>query len=371
MDKAYSHVKPIVPASGASEPRVWSRELVPYENHFAYSDLIKQATFGVRVAAITRFVLGLTPLLVKRLIRYEMIPLELRKATNFDEAVGLAKIVLRNMLRLDRRVPRIRGSAENNDLARRLLSDGCAVATMPPSRFEELEMLALPQFDALEKRREASSRGQTRAFDESRGSVDKRVAGQELFQAIQSVFEETGVLSAVESYLGRPVRIVDVNPQINDSTDGFWREVFADLRMPSIPATAYFHRDASGGDLKAIIYFCDVGPENGPFTYVMGSNKMTVSKLDDLICEANDHNGLSSTDIAARKSFAALPARLRQKCAFGNDVLDNSDLARWIEENSWSVEASKGSIVLFDTKGVHRGGMVRAGQRRVITCVIG
>ncbi|MDM7980534.1 MAG: phytanoyl-CoA dioxygenase family protein [Rhizobium sp.] len=371
MDKAYSHVEPNIRANSASEPRAWSHELVSYETHFAYSELIKQATFGARVSATWRFAVSLIPLLIKRLIRYEMIPLELRKASSFDEKVGLAKIALKNMLRLGRRGSKTTRAADDNEIARRLVSDGCAVATVSPSRFEELEKLAHPQFDALEKRRDASSRGQTRAFDESRGSVDKRVAGEELFRAIQSVFEDAGVLSAVETYLGRPVRIVDVNPQINDSTDGFWREVFADLKIPSIPGAAYFHRDASGGDLKAIIYFTDVGPENGPFTYVLGSNKMSVSKFDDLICEANDHNGLSSTDIAARKSFAALPARLRQKCAFGNDVIDNSDLARWIGENSWSIEAPKGSIVLFDTKGVHRGGMVKTGQRRVITCVIG
>ena len=42
-----------------------------------------------------------------------------------------------------------------------------------------------------------------------------------------------------------------------------------------------------------------------------------------------------------------------------------------IARSLWSVTGPAGSIVLFDTKGIHRGSMVEAGERRVLTCVIG
>jgi hypothetical protein len=51
--------------------------------------------------------------------------------------------------------------------------------------------------------------------------------------------------------------------------------------------------------------------------------------------------------------------------------MDSDSLSRDIRDALWTITAPKGSIVMFDTKGVHRGGMVVEGQRRVITCVLG
>ena len=104
---------------------------------------------------------------------------------------------------------------------------------------------------------------------------------------------------------------------------------------------------------------------------MLGSNRIRISRLDDLICEANDSNGLAGTDAKSRARFAALPRKLRQKGAFGNDLAPDSPLGREIGKGQWAVTADRGSIVLFDTKGIHRGGMVEDGERRVITCVIG
>jgi hypothetical protein len=174
----------------------------------------------------------------------------------------------------------------------------------------------------------------------------------------------------VGRYLGRRAQLVDVNPQVNDPSDDFWRTVFPDLHA-RLPASAYFHRDASGGDIKAIFYMTDVGPENGPFTYVLGSNHLRLKRLDDFICEANDSSGLSGTTSDARRKFAALPRLFRQKGSFGNDLPDDAPLSRTIQDSQWPITSKKGAIVLFDTKGTHRGGMVTAGERRVITCVLG
>ncbi|RYD24834.1 MAG: hypothetical protein EOP89_10510 [Lysobacteraceae bacterium] len=96
-----------------------------------------------------------------------------------------------------------------------------------------------------------------------------------------------------------------------------------------------------------------------------------ISRVDDLLCEANDHNGLAATDLSARRRFAALPAKLRQKGSFGNDLPDDQPESGRIVASTWEITGPKGSIVAFDTKGIHRGGMVEEGQRRVITCVLG
>ena len=80
---------------------------------------------------------------------------------------------------------------------------------------------------------------------------------------------------------------------------------------------------------------------------------------------------MSGTDLEARKGFAALPRPLRRKCSFGNDLTDEDPVADRILRSEWSITGGRGTIVLFDTKGFHRGGMVQQGERVVLTCVLG
>ena len=63
-------------------------------------------------------------------------------------------------------------------------------------------------------------------------------------------------------------RLIDVNPQINDPSDDFWQLIFTDLPPSDRPAR-YFHKDASGGDIKAILYMSNVDSACGPFSYAM------------------------------------------------------------------------------------------------------
>ena len=192
-----------------------------------------------------------------------------------------------------------------------------------------------------------------------------------MFDAVEHLLTETGILLAASKYLKRDASLVDINPQINDITDNFWINIFTDLKNMILPKAAYFHRDASGGDLKAIIYMTDVNDSNGPFTYSIGSQNMSISRFDDYTCETNDSSGFSGTSLSSREKFSMLPTFLQQKGSFGNDLRDDSILSNAIVDSAWSITGTKGSIVLFDTKGIHRGGMVREGERFVLTCVIG
>jgi hypothetical protein len=342
----------------------WKSVLVDYARHPAYADLVAGASWVDRLSATLSFSARFLLLLIKRAIRYEMIPSEYRSAKNWKERAGFVATGLKNILRL-------RGYTVGwaaSPCVSQLATGGCAVLTMPADRIAELDTLSRVHFDALAARRGRDVN--QRAFDESRTTADRRTS-PELFDLIERIFIESGLFEAASAHLGREARLIDINPQINDPSDSFWRDIFDDRGGGALPKTAYCHRDASGGDLKAIFYMSDVGAKGGPFTYAIGSNRMAISKVDDLLSEANDHNGLSATDLATRRRFSALPARLRQKGSFGNDLLDDSAASAAINGALWRIEAPKGSIVLFDTKGIHRGGMVEAGERRVITCVLG
>jgi hypothetical protein len=335
---------------------------IAYARHPAYQQFAEEIGLGDRFRAVAVFARSFLPLLVKRIVRYEIIPYDLRQSGGF----AFAKAAIRNALRLDNAKP---SAAVQNPLAQMLRQNGVGVVAIPKPVFASLEKAAAGHFERLVERRGASG-NQTRAFEESRSSAS-RFDDSGLFVIIEQLFKDAGVLVAASSHLGRQVKLVDVNPQINDRSDSFWRDIFPDMDGAPLPTAAYYHRDASGGDLKAIIYMTDVMSEaDGAFSYVVGSNRAAAVGIDDLICEANDH-GLSATDPETRRVFAALPQKLQQKGSFGNDLSNNTRLAEEIAGSSWAITSDKGAIVLFDTKGVHRGGMVETGERRVITCVLG
>ena len=350
-------VKPVGLAS-------WSPELVEYDKHAAYGAYVQTPSLGTRAKALTIFGVSMAKLLFKRAIRYEFIPHDTRADKSLGGRVKFAGAAARNLFRGDDRAQRRAATGDQG----RLGEHGIHVVTMPADRYDALASVAQPEFDKLEARR-GKSNGQ-RQFEESRGQAS-RTSQRDLFDIVEATLREAGVFDVASAYLGRKAGLIDVNPQINDTSDTFWRDIFPDAELSTLPPTAYCHRDASGGDLKAIFYMTDVDDRSGPFSYVVGSNRIAISRVDDLICEANDSNGLAGTDANARALFAALPKKLRQKGSFGNDLTPESALGREIGQGLWKVKAGKGSIVLFDTKGIHRGGMVEDGERRVITCVIG
>lgn len=338
---------------------------IDYARQPAYADFVARAPLATRLRASGRFLRSLVPLAVKRIANYELIPNEVR--TDRRSLSGLFRLGaagLRNAFVSTRRSSRI-----ESGLARRLAEDGCAVIACSAEAMAGVDAAVAPAYAKLEQMR-AERAGGKREFLDSRYHTDRREEAH-LYRAVEALLRDAQVMQAASEYIGREARLIDVNPQINDPSDSFWREIFPDRDANGLPKAAYFHRDASGGDLKAIIYMSDVGPKNGPFTFVLGSHRLPIGRLDNFICEANDSNGLADTSAETRRIFAALPRRFRQKGSFGNDLPDDDPVSDEIVGAAWSITGSKGAIVLFDTKGVHRGGMVEQGERRVITCVLG
>lgn len=344
----------------------WTSDLIDYARHPAYAAFTRDPGIGTRAKALATYGKRLLPLIVKRTIFYEMIPGQYRYGKTLGSRLRFAGHAVRNALRLGHGERR-KGAAPATPCAEALDRDGVAVMVMPPERRDTLFALAQPHFDALAARRGTGAN--RREFDESRSTLN-RTQAPELFEHIERVFAESGLAEAADAYLGRKARVIDINPQINDTSDSFWRDIFEDQPSSDIPKAAYCHRDASGGDIKVILYCSDVEDENGPFSYAVGSNNMQISTIDNFLCEANDHNGLSLTSQEARRTFAALPAKLRQKGAFGNDLTDDSPASAEIVDSLWEITAPAGAFVAFDTKGIHRGGMLRKGERRVLTCVL-
>ncbi len=339
---------------------------VDYRQHPAYSGLRESATLKARAASLLTFVKYFGVILCKRLISYELIPGDLRKPRSLGGMFRLLAAAAGNLLR--KGVPRSAGRGSPGAVAATLEAEGVCVVQVAPQHLSAVSAAAQPLFDQLRRARGSKADG-GREFDESRSSA-RRTANADLFAAVENMLQTSGILAGVSGYIGRPASLVDVNPQINDPSDDFWRRIFPDLPAAERPAS-YFHRDASGGDIKAILYLSDVGPENGAFAYAAGSHRVRQGMLVDWVEETNDQSACSGTGPANRARFAALPRALQRKCSMGNDLLPGTEITQRLLGAEWSITATSGHIVLFDTKGFHRGGMVRQGERLVLTCVMG
>lgn len=154
-------------------------------------------------------------------------------------------------------------------------------------------------------------------------SVDSRFKDLYENDFIRKILYEYTGLSAPEGFL-LAARIDAVKG--NEGSGGGW------------------HRDSPiSRQFKAIIYLNDVDERQGPFQYVR-----------------NSHRKLSSILAYWRKQFK--PGQYRY---------DDSELNNYLAasgENAELIVGRAGTLVLVDTKGIHRGAPILNGRRYAVTC---
>ena len=257
--------------------------------------------------------------------------------------------------RLQRR-SELRGS-----VSQELENDGLLPLRLTGSARDALKRTSDEYFARLERTRDHVGRG-NRTYGDNQ--LDLRSAdAPELYRVFHSILEQVGAVEAIRGYLGCRAEICLITIQINDEWDSFWRGHFKKRHL-EIPKTAFFHVDNTYGVVKVIAYISDVGGENGPFSYVPGTHRIKVGWLESVILRATDiwldvHPG-------ERSLFASLPKHLRKKAKFGDDIEPDGDWGRWLLANERPMTSADGDLFIFDPKGIHRGGMVAKGERRII-----
>ena len=190
-----------------------------------------------------------------------------------------------------------------------------------------------------------------------------------VFAALRTALRNHGALEAASRYQGRPLDVTYLKLLINHADDRWWRAPFADVGLADPPAIS-MHVDHLWTS-KAILYLSPVGAESGPFCYCLGSNHVRIGWLEGAARRANDRVELSSCTPENRRLFHALPKRFRRKAKFGNDVeSDHPALARLLASERRFTSAD-GDLLLFDDRGIHRGGMVEAGERCMLQIRLG
>ncbi|MDA0340834.1 MAG: hypothetical protein O3B74_04455 [Proteobacteria bacterium] len=130
------------------------------------------------------------------------------------------------------------------------------------------------------------------------------------------------------------------------------------------PATVGLHFDVPTNSIKLTLFVSEVEDlEAGAFGYIPGSHRRDLDDSFDRI----------ATDILCKQDWIdepidlmALPNRLRQRATFGGDILPGSEMESTVLSKERIITGPPGRCVLFDTLGVHRGGMVLRGERRAL-----
>jgi hypothetical protein len=343
---------------------------IDYDAHPAYGLAFQNPTLRERLQALKTFLLSFAYVGIRRIVDYENMPLLTKEAGggSFTLAFATRYLVTFARIRLSRIWRTLTGRRRaavptNPALFNRLNADGVAAMRFSNEDLDTIRRAVTQPFAKLDSRRNAIPLDQ-RKFDDNIYWCT-RTADPETFAAVEEVFNRHGILEAASAYLGRPVGVKHINPQVNQEDYAFWKRQFADTTVAD-PSTTYLHIDATYGMLKGAIYIHEIGPDNGPFCYVRGSHRTKVGWLEGMIRRTNDFCGFSGRRPDARKKFMALPRMLRKKADFGADVLDNSTDAIRLKEGHVAFTTDYGNCILFDGHGIHRGGMVNKGERRAV-----
>lgn len=355
---------PIPPYRGTGLPDI------DYDAHPAYGGTFPKAALGERLYALKVFSKSFAFVTIRRLVDYENMPLLSKEAggSRLDIAGAFRYISMFASIRVSRWLRTLTGQRRaagpaDSAILNRLSSDGIVCLNLSADEIDAVRRVTSTGFSKLDERR-ASIPADKRKFDDNVYWCI-RSADPQAFATIEDLFRHHGITDAASAYLGRPASVKHINPQINDEDYAFWKRQFAGTQVPD-PWSTYLHIDATYGMLKCALYIHDIGPDGGPFCYVRGSHKAKVGWLEGMIRRTNDFCGFSGRKAEARRKFMALPAFLRKKADFGADVLDNSPDSLRLREAHFAATSNFGNCVLFDGRGIHRGGMVNKGERRCV-----
>lgn len=355
------------------QARSWSAGLphIRYEAHPAYAAAVWRPPLRRRLRALGMFSAGLARALTRWLADVEHLPRPPRDAVRHRWLAGNALAIAQAVLRNSRARLFPRQSWQLMEAGRhcrdRLDATGLASFRLDAQEKDEMRRRLAPYFAELEARL-ATIPDHALHFDDNRHRIDP-AANPELYRWFEERLERYGVLSGSSAHLRRQVRVAHLAPQINTPRTDFWTGRFADIGLADT-ACNYCHVDTAHNTTKMIIYLGEVGPESGPFSYVLGSHRTGRDFFDRLVRRAIDHSGLTATDPAMRALFAALPRMLRRKGSFGQDLQDDHSIAEAILGNERRILSVESDCILFDPAGIHRGGMVRRGERRIVGVVL-
>jgi hypothetical protein len=263
-----------------------------------------------------------------------------------------------------------RSTATGDSVADALVRDGAAGVRVDEALLEPLKSAAAPLLQALETLHQSRRlKGKPLKFQHTQTDLclngqwtEKAESSADLLSAL---IEKSGVVDLAETYYpGASTRLQNVCVRLNTERQPF----FSRGDGEPDPQTIGMHIDsAASASLNGVIYLDEVGPEQGPFSYVRGSNHWEWELEDRIVRKAVDE---SRFQLVGDPVFLALPPELRRRANFGVDLLDDTPASQELRSREVRYCSDVCDMALFDSDGVHRGGNVQVGRRASILFVM-
>ncbi|MBU3676261.1 MAG: hypothetical protein FGM54_03640 [Chitinophagaceae bacterium] len=214
-----------------------------------------------------------------------------------------------------------------------------------------------------------------RDTDDWRGANWEGYDKTEGYQILKNFILDQHILDLVSAYKGKEMEFKYIAWDYNHHRQLWFKNVNGvEKRSP----TNYYHFDADPNVAKMMIYLSDVNETDGPFRYVKGSHSLARSpftiglhygvdaKVNPLVPapfsrfrrNAFTHN---------RALLMQLPHAFLGSTHFGDDLVENSALSRYLLDNTVVFTRPAGAGIVFDGYlGVHAGGNPISGERLAV-----
>jgi hypothetical protein len=196
---------------------------------------------------------------------------------------------------------------------------------------------------------------------------------------VAGYLDRSGILDGCSLARRQPLELAYCALVLSHPGETWWRGCYEDVGIPT-GRTVYMHNDKDYDIMKVLVYLGDVQEPQGPFCFVRGSHRWRRSKTQSFFHKAFD--AAANVNLAPRepqrtvyyrkafrhpefrRQFLLLPKPLRGSSHFGDDVLDDSDLSKWLLERETAVTSEMANCMAFiGADGIHRGGTVTQGER--------
>jgi hypothetical protein len=262
----------------------------------------------------------------------------------------------------------------SQNVAKILSSDGVYICNLEADTLVQLRAICAPHMKGL--REKAKS-----------GGIERIVHTFERYSKVGMIlerfFRRQGILNGLTEYVGSNVSFTGFSLEYSHAGQKWWRGLYADIGLPET-RTTYMHYDYGGRDPKAIIALSDITDETGPTGFVKGSHRVERSKFLHTMIKSLDYAfrvdpALPYESVYYRDRFSKMEYRrefLEQPTAFhgcshfGDDIMDDTPLSRELLSNEIKLTRDQGNCIVFDGNyGIHRGGLVRNGERFVFQII--
>jgi hypothetical protein len=265
------------------------------------------------------------------------------------------------------------GSLQQQRDAVRLREQRCYFGQLPAAACQEFLTLGAAE---IARFRDNARAGRVTRNDLSANSGS---AVRGIMQGLNREFRALGVLDAVSAYAGSRMTVTGLALELSVPQATWWGNVFESL--PRAPTTLYAHLDESIVYPKSIVYLTEVNETNGPTgAYVHAMEALGLQPLQELVGRVvgnvgntpgtplhayygkGYHQSMSSERF--RRHFMRLPPALRFNSHLGWDVCPGSALEQALSGAEHKMVGAPGTFIVFDgARLLHRGGMVRSGER--------